>query len=265
MAESNRNKVSHFLNFFKNKESINTDTDLSNYKLSPHKRLYVIGDIHGCDHLLEPALEKIIVDSYHHPDKEIFLITLGDYVDRGPNSKNVIELLLSKIPSHIMPIFLQGNHEIYMRAFIALPQENTPWLEYGGIETLRSYDVIPPDKEDPDDLERAALELKSNMPDNHFCFLNNLYKYYIIDDYLFVHAGIDPDLPLIAQTDQILTTIRTKFINHKGTFNGKRIIHGHTPVERIDITPHRVNLDTGAYLTGTLTVAIFEGNMVKVL
>lgn len=236
------------------------------YSLKPNKRVYVIGDIHGCNHLLQPVLDKIISDSKQYLNqKELIIITLGDYVDRGPNSKHVIDLLLTHVPHYFHAIYLQGNHEVYMRAFIEKPQENTAWLEYGGRETLISYGVAPPETNDFENLNHVAGELLQKMPNSHFNFLHNLKEYFILDDYFFVHAGIDPDIPLDKQTVEALTSIRSKFINHKGHFQNKKIIHGHTPVEQVDIQPHRINLDTGAYLTGKLTAAIFENDTVELL
>ena len=247
-----------------NSDNLKTDTIDIDYHIGVHKRIYAIGDIHGCDVALKHSLEKMLLDSLNHLDKKLIFIGLGDYVDRGDNSKNVIELLLTKIPEYFEKIFIKGNHEIYMLGFITNPQENVSWLNFGGRETLISYGVTPPER-NKIDLERASLELENNLPATHYDFLKNLQNYYIIDDYFFVHAGIDPDFHYDKQSELALTSIRLKFINHKGSFHGKKIIHGHTPVEKPDLQKHRINLDTGAYLTGNLTIGIFENNEVTIL
>lgn len=245
----------------KTSDAINNHID---YYIGDNKRVYAIGDVHGCDILLQEALNKIIHDANQHKDKKLIFIALGDYVDRGNNSKNVIDILLTQMPDYFEIIFLRGNHELYMLGFIEDPHENVAWLDYGGRETLVSYGVKPP-LLNKTDLMRAAGELKNKMPNNHLDFLKNLKNYHIIDDYFFVHAGIDPDIPLEKQSELALISIRAKFINHTGTFYGKKIVHGHTPIENPDLQMHRINLDTGAYLTGNLTVGVFEKNMVTIL
>jgi serine/threonine protein phosphatase 1 len=245
-------------------DTVDINPDTIDYYIAGNKRVYAIGDIHGCDDLLKKALEKMILDSLNHLDKHLIFIGLGDYVDRGSNSKNVIELLLTKIPAHFEKVFIKGNHELYMLGFINDPQKNVAWLDFGGRETLISYGVKPP-MLNKSDLKRAALELETNLPNTHFDFLKNLQNSHVIDDYFFVHAGIDPDFPYDNQSELALTTIRAKFINYTGNFYGKKIIHGHTPIENPDLQKHRVNLDTGAYLTGNLTIGIFEHNRITIL
>jgi serine/threonine protein phosphatase 1 len=251
-----------------NNENIDKDVKIDDskidYYIADNKRVYAIGDIHGCDVLLQKSLDKMILDAQSHRDKKLIFIGLGDYVDRGSNSKNVIDILLTQIPDYFEKVFLKGNHEVYMLGFMTHPQENVLWLDYGGREALMSYGVKPPSLNQTD-LNRAALELETNLPTTHLYFLKNLQNYHIIDDYFFVHAGIDPDIAFDKQSELALTSIRTKFINHTGHFQGKKIIHGHTPVEKPDLQKHRINLDTGAYLTGVLTIGIFEKDTVTVL
>ena len=151
-----------------------------------------------------------------------------------------------------------------MLAFIKQPQENTLWLDYGGRETLASYGVKPPQL-NKTDLIRAASELQENLPKHHLEFLNMLKNFCVIDDYFFSHAGIDPEFHYEQQSELALTSIRTKFLNHTGHFYGKKIVHGHTPVSKPDLQKHRINLDTGAYLTGRLTVGILEDDKVFIL
>jgi len=260
-----KNKITSFSEYIQ-KKSVQKSVDFNNtdYFVKPPKRVYAIGDIHGCDLLLDKTLDKMIADSENYPNAECIFVGLGDYVDRGVNSKNVIALLLNKIPDNFEKIFLKGNHEVYMNGFMHDPHHFDIWLHHGGCETLLSYGVTPPEDK-PSDQKRAARELRENLPEKHLEFLNNLKNYHIVDDYFFVHAGIDPDLPLEKQTEMTMTTIRTKFLQHEGHFQGKKIIHGHTPIEDPDLRVHRVNLDTGAYLTNKLTLAVFTNNMIKIL
>lgn len=241
-----------------------TDFNKTEYCLEKGKRVYAIGDVHGCDTILQNVLDIMIADSKKYPDATHIFVGLGDYVDRGPDSQNVIELLITKIPAHFEKIFIKGNHEVYMQGFMEDPHEFDLWLQYGGRETLLSYNVLPPDDR-PSDQNRAAKELRDNLPQTHHQFLKGLKNYHIIDDYVFVHAGIDPDTPLDQNSEMTLTTIRTKFLDHRGHFHGKKIVHGHTPTETPELFTHRVNLDTGAYLTHKLTLAVFHENMIDIL
>ena len=247
-----------------NTDALVIDATNIDYYIGNNKRVYAIGDIHGCDVLLQKSLDKMILDAEKHRDKYLVFIGLGDYVDRGSSSKNVIDILLTKIPDYFEKFFIKGNHELYMLAFMENPHDNIAWLDFGGRETLLSYGIKPPEL-NKTDLKRAALELETNLPTAHFDFLRNLKNYHIIDDYFFVHAGIDPYFPYDKQSELALTSIRAKFIHYTGHFYGKKIIHGHTPVEKPDLQKHRINLDTGAYLTGTLTIGIFEHNRAEIL
>jgi serine/threonine protein phosphatase 1 len=245
-------------------ETVNINLDETDYYVADNVCVYVIGDIHGCSHLLEKTIEKMVAHSENQHDKKLYFVALGDYVDRGKNSKKVIDILIHDIPENFEKIFIKGNHEVYMMNFMVAPMQNELWLDYGGRETLESYDVTLPNLTETE-LKRAADELSKNMPQAHHEFFNNLKLYHIMNDYLFVHAGLDPYISLEKQSELCLTTIRSKFINYSGHFQGLRVVHGHTPVDKPDITPHRINLDTGAYMTDNLTCAVIEHNKVRIL
>jgi serine/threonine protein phosphatase 1 len=208
--------------------------------------IYAIGDIHGCLDLLK-RLEAIIErDAANEPGEKV-LITLGDYVDRGPYSAAVIEHLIG------MPrkgwgrtIHLAGNHEEVMLDFLDKPALDHKWLRFGGKETLLSYGIrqLPETRADMMDL------LRETIPDSHVLFLANLPSLASFPDLCFVHGGIDTSVDLTQQRDDVLlwkrpggSTVAAPYL----------VIHGHTPVEKVDIGDGRVNIDTGAYATGLLS------------
>jgi serine/threonine protein phosphatase 1 len=193
-------------------------------------------------------------------------VFLGDYVDRGPDSAAVIDLLVAGRPRGFARRFLRGNHEQAMLGFMEAPPENRAWVKHGGAETLVSYGVQPPSPVGAldEDLVAAAARLKAVLPPAHLDFLNNLERYVELGGYAFVHAGIDPARPLNEQTDRDLFWIRDPFLTGKRGFS-HRIVHGHTPEERPFADLRRVGVDTGAYASGVLSAARFEGEAVSFL
>lgn len=255
----------NFTSLFRCKDDVTSYTQKAQYKLPEHTRLYVLGDVHGCNALLTKKIDLLYTDLISHSDKRNIFIGLGDYVDRGPDSHGTIETLLHGLPSYMEKVFLKGNHEVFMYGFLNDAPKNALWLEYGGIETLRSYGVSIPKKPfSPQDLTDMSLDLRANMPEDHLEFLATLHNSYEIGDYFFAHAGIDPEKSLEDQTEYDLTSIRKPFIQSKKHFE-KCIVHGHTPCEKIERMPQRINLDTGAYLTGNLSLAVIENDNFEVL
>jgi len=225
-----------------------------------------VGDIHGrADLLLEMlALLELRADHERRPGGEAIIVFLGDYVDRGPNSAAVLDLLLSGRPLGYERRFLKGNHEQSLLDFLDEPLLNRAWVLQGGAETMMSYGVQPPPPigtRDEDWLAAAAL-LKERLPRAHVEFLRGLERYVEIADYAFVHAGVDPARPLAAQTDDALFWSRTKFLASKRPFS-HRVVHGHTPAAEPFADTRRVGVDTGAYASGVLTAARFEGEEVS--
>ncbi len=222
-------------------------------------RIYAIGDIHGCVRQLRDLAAKIREDIRTDPPKRAMVIGLGDYVDRGPHSKNVIDALVNEdLFPGLETIFLKGNHEVFLIAFLNDPVRSSLWLNYGGRETLQSYGVTPPGKNaTPDELIRASRELAEVLPKAHSIFFLSLALSHVEGDYFFAHAGIDPGRSLDDQREEDLTGIRSAFLNTKKMFK-KCVVHGHTPVAEAEFLSNRVNVDTGVYLTGKLTAAVFE-------
>ncbi|MGD9979769.1 MAG: metallophosphoesterase family protein [Hyphomonadaceae bacterium] len=225
---------------------------------------YAVGDIHGRADLLADMLrllEARSIDDTRLAGPPI-VIFLGDYVDRGHDSAGVLDLLTGGRPQHCEARFLRGNHEQSLMAFLDDPAANRGWLMQGGAETLLSYGVQPPPfNGSRSDWLDAARDLYARMPAAHLSFLNGLERYVELGDYAFVHAGVDAARPLEDQTDEALYWSREAFLASKRGFS-HRIVHGHTPVDEPYADQRRIAIDTGAYASGTLTAARFEGGAV---
>ena len=183
-------------------------------------------------------------------------IFLGDYIDRGPNSREVIDRLIAR--SRVREtIFLKGNHETYLAGFLDQPAMLGEWRQIGGLETLMSYGMQPSLRMEPDEQIRLAAAFKRVLPESHRLFLNSLSTSLSGGDYFFVHAGIRPGVPLAEQRDEDLLWIREDFLLCEESF-GRVIVHGHSPVPEPEMRPNRINIDTGAYATGRLTCLVLE-------
>lgn len=228
---------------------------------------YAVGDIHGRADLLANmlALLEERADEDAREAGQPIVIFLGDYVDRGPDSAGVIDVLLKGKPHGFERRFLRGNHEQTMLAFMADPLANRAWMLQGGAETLTSYGVQPPPMSASEqDWIACAERFSTRVPQAHVDFLNGLERYVELGDYAFVHAGVDAERSLEEQTDDDLYWIRDRFISARRRFS-HRVVHGHTPVERPYADDRRVAVDTGAYASGVLTAARFEGEEVAFL
>jgi len=227
--------------------------------LSDDKILVAVGDIHGQLSALT-ALFTNIEATLPRNSKTVTFVFLGDYIDRGPSSKAVIDLLLDWKTDHNC-MFLRGNHEASLLNFLDDPIDNRNWLRYGGIETLISYNIFPkPGAISAKGLVQIRDQLAETLPDNHIEFFNSLISSYQEEDFMFVHAGINPNLPLSENTEDDLLWIRDPFLKHRGLYE-KVIVHGHTITSdaKPEIHPNRVGLDTGSYATGVITAMIIEG------
>lgn len=232
--------------------------------LPPDIRVYAIGDIHGRLDLLNNLLRQIETDTHGYAGRKL-AIFLGDYIDRGPDSKGVIDRLLEPLPSGIETVCLLGNHEWAMLEFFTSLDTGAGWLTHGGMETLRSYGIpMPPGKPTPERLAQLQMTLRERFPAEHKTWLEKCPTWYELGDYYFVHAGIRPSAQLDEQTDHDRLWARNGFINWKGSLP-KMIIHGHTISRDVEIRPHRIGIDTGAYASGTLTALVLEGTSCRVL
>lgn len=227
-------------------------------ELSTDGRLiYAIGDIHGRLDLLDRLLRQIAQDIAEiNPTERPILIFLGDYVDRGPSSHGVIGRLLALGAAEALDVrTLKGNHEQAMLEFLEDVAKGPEWISYGGAATLSAYGVQPP-AIDADDEAWADAQMKfaSRVPAEHLAFLRRLELSATYGDYVFVHAGVRPGVPLEDQRETDLLWIRDDFLSAPGPFE-KIVVHGHTPREEAFMGRYRLGLDTGACMTGVLTAA----------
>ncbi|MFC7292954.1 metallophosphoesterase family protein [Hirschia litorea] len=222
---------------------------------------YAIGDIHGCAEALKSLLKKIVIDFNLLENKSKLqpsLIFLGDYIDRGPSSKEVIDILTSKLPREFEPIFLRGNHEEAFLDFIDDISSGKTWFNHGGLDTLASYGLPVPVIGDFSAIDELKYCLRHALPMKHEAFFRSTVTSYEIGDYFFAHAGVNPANPLNQQDDKSLLWIREPFLSSTRDL-GACIVHGHTPVDTPDRKFNRINIDTGAYSSGNLTCARFIG------
>jgi serine/threonine protein phosphatase 1 len=221
-------------------------------------RIYAIGDIHGRVDLLERVFKRIDADLERKPISNVIEVFLGDYIDRGPHSRQVVDSLLARNRTH-QTAFLKGNHETILAAFVTDPAVLEHWQRLGGLETLMSYGLVPRINANAAVQAELAAALKQALPESHRQFLNNLKPSFTCGDFLFVHAGIRPGVPFASQSEDDLLWIREEFLLYEEDF-GKIIVHGHTPVSDPDIRPNRINIDTGAYATGKLTCLMLQND-----
>ena len=225
--------------------------------------MYVIGDIHGRLDLLDQIVRKIDSDMKQAPTAEALTITLGDYIDRGPNSRGVLDRLVQDpFPTPYVP--LKGNHEELLERFLDDPSLGSRWRQLGGLETLHSYGVPVSLMMLGKGYHEAAGLLRAAVPQAHLEFLGSLKISANSRSLFLCHAGIRPGIPLDGQSAEDLLWIRDEFLTSRINF-GKRIIHGHSPTERPEILPNRINIDTGAYMTGRLTCLVVEDEQIRFL
>jgi len=225
--------------------------------LVDNRRTYVIGDIHGRSDLLDQIVEEIKRDLETSPVAEGLTVTLGDYVDRGPDSRGVLDRL-ARNPFPTRYIALKGNHEALFEAFLRDPTVASQWRRWGGLETLHSYGVPVAQVMVGKGFEEASNALRQSVPPEHFQFLGSLRFSLSLGDYFLCHAGVRPGVPLEHQQPEDLLWIREEFLNSRMSF-GKVVVHGHTPTASPEVLPTRINIDTGAFATGRLTCLILEG------
>ena len=227
-------------------------------------RIYAVGDIHGRADVLGELFGLIDQDLKARPTVRSIEVFLGDYIDRGPHSRQVVDLLIARRRHHVT-VFLKGNHEAYAYQVLSDPSVLSDWVRIGGINTLLSYGVEPYRGDRDQQAQQAlAAAFRQALPDNHYHFLQDLALSFSCGDYFFVHAGVRPGTPLMQQSEQDLLWIRDDFLLHEEDF-GKVVVHGHSPTNLPDIRPNRINIDTGAYATGRLTCLVLEGDRMRFL
>lgn len=232
---------------------------------APHAtRLYAVGDIHGRIDLLRALHDRIRDDARDYAGRRV-LIYLGDYVDRGDGSRQVIELLLDHPLDRFETIRLMGNHEDMMSGFLEDASIGPAWMINGGDATLASYGVDAP-AEPVGKTRIRALQQAFNevLPPRHRGFLRALGERHVEGDYLFVHAGVRPGVAPDRQDRQDLLWIREPFLSSTAD-HGHCVVHGHTTVTEPEFHANRIAIDTGAYYSGTLTCLVLEDAERRVL
>jgi serine/threonine protein phosphatase 1 len=226
-------------------------------------RLYVIGDIHGRADLLECMIDQLQTDLERDPVDNCLTVTIGDYVDRGMKSRDVLDRLAANpFPTAFIP--LKGNHEDLFETFLRDPSIGDRWRRFGGLETLHSYGVDVGPLMRKKNYEAAAEALRSTVPQAHLDFLASLHMALSVGRYFLCHAGVCPGVPLLQQREEDLLGIRERFLSSTADF-GKIVVHGHTPVEAPEIHRNRINIDTGAFISGRLTCVVLEKERVRFL
>ncbi len=229
-------------------------------------RIYAIGDIHGRLDLLDAMLARIRADLAARPHSQPLVVFLGDYVDRGPETRGVLETLIGLEAAGLPARCLLGNHDSYVLAYLEDPDwSDRPlhWLHtsMGGAATLASYGV-------PDALEgaprRTHAAFVEAFPRTHLDFLNGCGLWMRIGSYVFVHAGIRPGVAMEAQERDDLIWIREPFLSTNEDF-GFKVVHGHTIVPKVEHRPNRIAIDTGAVRTGVLSCLVLDGSEVALL
>lgn len=227
------------------------------------RRLYVIGDIHGRLDLLDRMLITIDRDLPPNLAAECLTVTLGDYIDRGPDSRGVVDRLAwNPFPTEF--IALRGNHEDLLESFLDNARVLDHWRHLGGLETLHSYGVDVTAAMQGTNYEEAAEALRAALPPLHSTFFDSLRASLTIGRYFLCHAGVRPGVALSRQSQDDLMWIREGFLDSTEDF-GKIVVHGHTPSETPEVAPNRINVDTGAFITGRLTCAVLEDGQARFL
>jgi len=219
-------------------------------------RTYAIGDVHGCLEQLDRLLEAIDADLLGRTAKA-HLVFLGDVIDRGPQSAGVVDRLLHGPLPGEQQTFLLGNHEeIMLDCIDGNVEALSLWLQFGGIQTLESYGLSS--ARIFDRLGSLSEAMREFIPADHIAFIRSFSDYLTLEDYLFVHAGIRPDIALDQQSPNDLRWIRSEFLDSV-VDHGTVVVHGHSIVPEVEVRHNRIGVDTGCYRTGRLSALVLEG------
>ena len=225
--------------------------------IPPGLRVYVVGDVHGSADALRNVFSRIDADKPLWAIRRPVQIFLGDYVDRGPASREVLDLLITRSRTDEL-LLLKGNHEAMFLEFFDNPSLLGHWRQFGGLQTLISYGLKPSLNPTLDEQKELARELARRMPPAHRKLIAAIPHSFAVGDFFFVHAGVRPGIPFKDQKEEDLLWIREDFLLHERDYE-KIVVHGHTPVAEPDVRSNRVNLDVGAYATGRLACLVIDG------
>lgn len=218
--------------------------------------VYAIGDVHGRLDLLAEMHARIAAEIMRLRPADWRIVHLGDYVDRGPQSKEVLEFLVRQTAADGRVLSLAGNHDTGFLEFLAKPAPDGLFALYGGVQTAQSYGVEL-DLHDMAGFDRTSRALAATVPPAHRDFLGALKFSVSFGDFFFCHAGIRPGVALDKQDTKDLIWIRGDFHRHQELFP-KVVVHGHTPVPEPEVLANRVNVDTGAFASGRLTALVID-------
>lgn len=222
-------------------------------------RAYAVGDVHGRLDLLDQLLAKIHDDLRHRPARKVLLIFVGDLIDRGPNSAQVVERLRTYSHPDVRTVFILGNHEeVLLRILAGDAELITKWCWFGGTECLNSYGVDTA-KLATISVEDALGVIRAAIPKKHVEFIESFDDSCRFSDYLFVHAGIRPGVEIDQQRQSDLRWIREAFLFDE-TDHGFIVVHGHTIRPEVEVRENRIGIDTGAYQSGVLTALAIDGS-----
>ena len=228
------------------------------FSVPENTRVYCVGDIHGREDLLMDLHKMILQDSSKFLGDKV-VVYLGDYIDRGLHSKEVVDLLLNKPLVNFKPIYLRGNHEQVLLDFLNVDANIAmEWFNFGGQSTLLSYGVSITGVSFGDKLNLLQQDLADKIPAEHLSFYTQLNYSYECGDYFFVHAGVKPKKALKRQSELDMMWIRNEFLASNFQFK-KMIVHGHSIVDQPEQKDNRIAIDTGAYNSGRLTCLVLEG------
>jgi serine/threonine protein phosphatase 1 len=236
-------------------------------EMNPERPFYAIGDVHGCLGQMQAALGRVDDDIEALDLADPTLVFLGDYVDRGPRSNEVLEFLLNlSLTDPDAVVCLMGNHERMMLDFLDQPLKAGPrWLRYGGVETLASFGIETIEEDaDPEQLYEACEELWEALPAGLEPWLRNLPVRWSSGNLHCVHAALDPAQAIPQQSKEVMLWGCDSFMKTARS-DGNWVIHGHTVVDKPLWEHGRVSLDTGCYFTGQLTAAAFTNNTCRIL
>lgn len=235
---------------------------LSEARAPQGMRIYAIGDVHGCIDQLGRMHDLIGGELDRDPPDDWRIVHLGDYVDRGPDTRAVLEFLSKAVARDARIVALRGNHDQGMLDFLDHGEWNGIFANNGGDATGRSYGLEMEFL--PQTARTESARLAAAMPPAHRAFLQDLRFSLTLGDYFFCHAGIRPGVALDRQDPHDLLWIRKPFHDYSG-LHPRVIVHGHTPVPAPEVRPNRINLDTGACFSGRLTGLVLEGNEKRLL
>ena len=233
-------------------------------EVQPGTRVYVVGDIHGQASLLRHMHEVILADAADCQAARRVVVYLGDYIDRGAHSRQVLQMLVRQPLSGFEIVALRGNHETMMLAGLSDDSAFAGWFMNGGRATAISYGIWD-DREDACWFDASVMcSVRQAIPEEHLAFLRRTLIAHREGGYVFVHAGLRPGVALADQEPEDLVWIREPFLTTDGDWPFV-VVHGHTPVEEPEVLEHRIDIDTGAFATGKLTCLVLEGQERRVL